>query len=137
MECNDLFVYGTLRKGTSSEMYRILAREADFVADATFHGRLYMIDYYPGVVPSANQEDVVHGELYHMLNPTSVLQKLDVYEECGEGFSLPQEYVRQIVDVMLPSGKMCKAWTYIYNRPVHNLKRIISGDFLDIAQDPK
>ena len=49
-----LFVYGTLRRDTNSEMFQLLARQADFVGGANYQGKLYKIDDYPGVVASKN-----------------------------------------------------------------------------------
>lgn len=125
-----LFVYGTLRRDTRSEMYRLLARYADFVAEGTFQGRLYKIDYYPGVVPSDDPNEQVHGEVYVVRQPEIVFPKLDQYEECGPGFPDPTEYVRRRETVRLQNGSACQAWVYVYNRPTNKLERIPSGDFL-------
>lgn len=133
MGCDLLFVYGTLRKGTSTDMYRMLAREAHFVSDAQFQGQLFRVDYYPGVIHSDNPRDIVYGELYQMINPDDLLAKLDAYEECGNAFPHPQEYIRSIVSVTTPDGVSKSAWSYIYNLSVVGLERIISGDFLDNA----
>jgi gamma-glutamylcyclotransferase (GGCT)/AIG2-like uncharacterized protein YtfP len=43
-----LFVYGTLRPDSESEMYHLLARYGEFVGDATYQGKLFMVDIgYP------------------------------------------------------------------------------------------
>lgn len=78
-----LFVYGTLRRDTNGQMYHLLARNADFVGEATFQGKLYKVDYYPGIVPSEDADDLVLGEVYRLRNPNYVLSHLDQYEECG------------------------------------------------------
>ena len=39
-----LFAYGTLRRESNSEMFRLLARYGQFVDDATCQGKLYMVD---------------------------------------------------------------------------------------------
>ena len=135
MESDELFVYGTLRKGTSTDMYRLLAREADFISDARFKGQLYLVDYYPGLIPSDNDHDIVHGELYRMRRPDVVLRTLDEYEGCSEHYPEPKEYVRRVETVILPNEEERFAWVYIYNKPVMQLKKIESGDFLDIITD--
>lgn len=127
-----LFVYGTLRRDIRSEMYHLLARFGDFVGDATFQGQLYLMDYYPGVVPSTRSEDKVFGEVYRLADPTSVLSRLDAYEECGTRFPQPTEYVRRMERVCLQSGESIEAWIYIYNRSTTGLQRIESGDFLSL-----
>lgn len=128
-----LFVYGTLRRGSKSEMYRLLARCADFMDDATYQGKLYRVDYYPGMIPSDHTQDVVHGEVYRLRRPDIVLSRLDEYEECGPGFPEPTEYVRRKEYVKLRSGEIISAWVYLFNRPTEGLELIQRGDFLQIA----
>lgn len=132
-----LFVYGTLRRDTSSEMYHLLARYADFIAEGTYQGRLYKIDYYPGVVPSDDPHDRVKGEVYSLRDPATVLPQLDRYEECGPGFTEPTEYVRRCEDIALSNGKVCRAWVYIYNRQTDGLVWIPSGDFVAFEAEDK
>ncbi|MGH6837904.1 MAG: gamma-glutamylcyclotransferase family protein [Methylocella sp.] len=125
-----LFVYGTLRRDSNSEMYRLLERYGKFVDDATFQGKLFMVDYYPGLVPSEKAEDIVHGEVYKLSCADSVLSRLDDYEKCGPTFPEPTEYVRCKQDVKLKSGEVISAWVYIFERPTIGLQPIKSGDFL-------
>lgn len=130
MNTDLLFVYGTLRRDTDSEMYRLLAKYAEFVSDGTYQGRLYKIDYYPGVVPSDNPDERVMGEIFALREPETVLTKLDQYEECGSGFPDPTEYVRRSETILLKDGTECRAWVYIYNHPINGLEHIASGDFI-------
>jgi gamma-glutamylcyclotransferase (GGCT)/AIG2-like uncharacterized protein YtfP len=125
-----LFVYGTLRRDSNSEMYDLLARYGQFVGDATYRGKLYMVDYYPGLVPSDNPRDVVYGEVYKLSCPDIVLSRLDDYEECGPTFSKPTEYVRRKHDVKLRSGDVVSASVYIFEQPTDGLRLIESGDFI-------
>jgi len=135
MKHESLFVYGTLRRDTNSDMFHLLARYANFIGYATYQGKLYKVDYYPGVVPSDNPSDIVQGEVYRLLDPSLVLLHLDVYEECGPGFPKPTEYIRKIQHVRLRSGETIQAWVYIYNRPTDNLELVPSGDFLNIQNN--
>lgn len=125
-----LFVYGTLRRDINSEMYHLLARYGKFVGNASFQGKLYMVDYYPGLVQSDNPQDVVYGEVYKLSCPETVLSRLDEYEECGPKFSEPTRYVRRKHDVTLKTGEVMSAWVYIFERPTVGLQLIESGDFL-------
>jgi gamma-glutamylcyclotransferase (GGCT)/AIG2-like uncharacterized protein YtfP len=120
-----IFVYGTLRRDSNSEMHRLLATYAEFVSDATYHGKLYQIDYYPGAVPSDNPDDVVQGEVYLFHQANIVLPLLDRYEECGPEFSEPNEYSRQKQSVLLRDGRTVTAWVYIYNHPTEGLEPIM------------
>jgi gamma-glutamylcyclotransferase (GGCT)/AIG2-like uncharacterized protein YtfP len=127
-----LFVYGTMRRDTNSEMYHMLARTADFVGDGTYQGRLYRIDSYPGVVPSEDPSDVVHGEVYRLRCPYRVLSQLDQYEEYGPRYPEPTEYIREMQRVRLRNGTIVTAWIYLYNRPTDTLEWVPSGDFLKV-----
>jgi gamma-glutamylcyclotransferase (GGCT)/AIG2-like uncharacterized protein YtfP len=130
MNRNYLFVYGTLRREINSEMYQLLAHYGEFVGDAIFQGKLYMVDYYPGLVSSVDTQDVVYGEVYKLSCPDIVLSRLDDYEECGPKFPEPSKYVRRKQDVKLKSGEAMNAWVYIFERPTAGLQLIESGDFL-------
>jgi gamma-glutamylcyclotransferase (GGCT)/AIG2-like uncharacterized protein YtfP len=125
-----LFVYGTLRRDSNSEMYHLLARYGQFVGDASCQGKLYMVDYYPGLVPSNNPQDVVYGEVYELSCQDIVLSRLDDYEKCSPKFSKPAEYVRRKENVKTRSDEVIAAWVYIYDLPTYGLQLIESGDFL-------
>lgn len=127
-----IFVYGTLRRNTNSEMHHLLAKYAEFVDDATCPGKLYKVGYYPGMVPSGNSNDLVHGEVYLLQYTDSVLALLDRYEEFGLEFPEPNEYIRQRQTVFLKNGNIFTAWTYIYNHPTEGLELIEPTDFLNL-----
>lgn len=119
-----IFVYGTLRRDANSEMHHLLAEYAEFVSDASYRGKLYRIDYYPGAVPSDNPSDVVQGEVHLLHQADVVLPLLDQYEECGPEFSEPNEYSRQKQSVLLKDGRLVTAWVYVYNHPTEGLDLI-------------
>jgi len=50
MTPDTIFVYGTLRRDANSEMHQLLTKYAEFVSDATYQGKLYKVDDYPGAV---------------------------------------------------------------------------------------
>ena len=122
-----LFVYGTLMREHS--MHRQIAAHADYVDDATFNGRLYRVQHYPGVVDSFAPEDLVHGELYSLHEPAAFVE-LDDYEGCGPGAPQPTEYVRVQRPVMRANGTVVTAWIYLYNHLVEHLPLIPSGKFM-------
>ena len=126
-----VFVYGTLMSGYDHPMSRLLAAEADFLGPATIRGRLYMITHYPGLLHSDDAGDIVHGELYRLRNVDGLMAALDEYESVGPGFEPPTLYLRKTVPATLADGSIVEAWTYIYNRPVDEAKRIVSGNFLE------
>ena len=98
--------------------------------EARCQGRLYLVKHYPGLVLSDDESDVVFGALYRLRTPEASFATLDEYEGCGPGVASPQ-YLRQVLPVRLDDGTVSEAWTYVYNRPVAELKRITSGRFLE------
>jgi gamma-glutamylcyclotransferase (GGCT)/AIG2-like uncharacterized protein YtfP len=130
MTSDRLFVYGTLMRGFDHPMARLLSANADFLGPATCQGRLYLVKHYPGLLRSDDPTEVVFGELYRLREPDALLGEFDMYEACGEGFSQPTEYLRQMLQVTLDDGSASEAWTYVYNWPVTSLPRIASGRFL-------
>ena len=127
-----LFVYGTLRRDCHSGMHSFLTHYGEYVANATCPGKLYKVDYYPGLVPSDDPRDIAYGEVYKLSCPDIVLSHLDDYEECGPKFSKPTQYERHKENVTTTSGEVITAWVYIYNRPTEELQLIESGDYLKV-----
>ncbi|QDU90209.1 Gamma-glutamylcyclotransferase family protein YtfP [Pirellulimonas nuda] len=125
---DSLFVYGTLRRDARHASHAMLARGATLLGDATLNGAaIYLVGEYPGVVPSDNQEDVVHGEVYRFDPKSDLLTLLDEYEGCLGPRPL---YTREPLPVTLAQGETVTAWVYVYNHPVSKKSRIASGDFL-------
>ena len=125
-----LFVYGTLMRGYSHPMARLLSANADFVGEASCRGKLYKVKHYPGLVLSNEAADIVFGELYRLRAVDDLLREFDMYEACGEGFAEPTQYVRRMLPVTLADDTKSEAWTYIYNWPVTDLALIETGRFL-------
>lgn len=125
-----IFVYGTLMRGFDHPMSKLLSAGADFLGQGTCRGRLYMVAHYPGLLHPENAADVVHGELFRLRNVAELMAALDDYESIGPGNDEPTLYLRETVPVTLADGSVHEAWTYIYNRPVDEAKRIKSGRFL-------
>jgi len=124
-----IFVYGTLRRDANSEMHQLLAKYAEFVDDASYRGKLYKIDYYPGAVSSDDPNDAVQGEVYRLHQADVVLALLDQYEEFGPGFPVPNEFIRKKQTVLLKCGRTVTAWVYVYNHPTEGLELVESGNF--------
>lgn len=117
-ETEQIFVYGTLRRG-GSNAHRLA--NARFVSPANVRGWLYEISWYPGAVldPSGG---IIHGELWEI--PPEILPDLDAFE--GD------EYRRIRADVTLPSASppTASAWIWEWTKPTDPLPRILSGDWL-------
>lgn len=130
-----IFVYGTLRRDTATEMYHLLARHCEYFSDGEMHGKLYKVNSYPGVVESEHADDKVKGEVYKIVSRALVLPKLDEYEECTENFPQPHEYIRKKILVTLSGGCSVPAWVYVYNHDVSDLTQIKSGDYIDFLTE--
>ena len=126
-----LFVYGTLRRDPSHEMFQILAKAARFRGEARVPGRLYDLGSYPGMT-IASDDRYVKGELFDIQanSWTRVIQQLDEYEGCTDRDPMPHEYRRDLVKAQLTSGPTIDAWAYILNSIPAGLREISSGDYL-------
>jgi gamma-glutamylcyclotransferase (GGCT)/AIG2-like uncharacterized protein YtfP len=112
-----LFVYGTLRKGFQNSMHQPLVRNAVFAGKA--------------------ESDRVHGDVFLLQEPGTVFQYLDAYEECTSADPEPTEFKREELDVRYQSGKMVKAWIYLYNLPTVGKRQITSGDYVESLKKGK
>lgn len=126
-----LFVYGSLRKPAAHPCHQTLERHAEYIGEALFRGKLYLVATYPGAVPSESPDDRVRGELYRLSDPEKVFNKLDVYEGYDPGNRRGSLFVRSRQEVELAENEECiETWIYLYNKPTASLKQIASGDYL-------
>jgi gamma-glutamylcyclotransferase (GGCT)/AIG2-like uncharacterized protein YtfP len=138
-----LFVYGTLLTVARHPMGNLLREHGEFAGTGSIRARLYIIDdpdepgqnFYPGAVPSANNEDRVHGELYALHSPELVLGEFDDYEACSPRWPEPHEFLRRRVEVLLECGTVKPALTYLYTWDVTSARHIASGRFTEASPD--
>lgn len=121
-----LFVYGTLMSHTGTPKARQLMAEADSLGPATIAGRLYRIDWYPGLVPGDGR---VHGELVRLRDPAASLVWLDAYEGIvpGDIAQNRNEYERVRRPVTLANGDSMQAWVYLYVRDLGASQPVADG----------
>jgi gamma-glutamylcyclotransferase (GGCT)/AIG2-like uncharacterized protein YtfP len=124
-----LFVYGTLMQAYDHPMARLLSEQAERIGEGSCCGQLFQIKHYPGLIASSDVNDRVFGELFQLHETRNLLAKLDDYEGCGPSAPQPTLYIRVVRPITRPD-RTVDAWTYLYNRPVMGLKRIVSGRFL-------
>lgn len=70
------------------------------------------------------------GDLYELRDPNPTLAALDEYEGLS-GVDQPPEFQRVLTTAMLEQGAALPAWVYVYNWPIAEECRILSGDFLN------
>ncbi len=124
-----LFVYGTLRQGTGHPMSTFLATHAHSRGPAKTRGRLYDLGSYPGMLPAREESEWVHGDLFELIDPSSVLQELDRYEGCSEEDPQPWFIQRETATVLTRDEQELTCWVYFYQRPISEKRLIESGDY--------
>ena len=126
-----IFTYGTLRPGlgerAEAHEFRASARH---MGPANFHGKLYAIDWYPGVVDSDDPSSIVVGDLFKIGTNADFFEKLDTYEGCSPEWPEPFEYIRTVRNVHF-EGRTISAWIYLFNWELVDQPLIKSGDFSD------
>jgi gamma-glutamylcyclotransferase (GGCT)/AIG2-like uncharacterized protein YtfP len=124
-----LFVYGTLRRDSSHPMADFLARRGRWLTLAKTPGRLYDLGAYPGMLPAVADTDWVHGDLYELTDPESILVELDRYEGCIPEYPQPYVFARGLATVTAEDGRTYESWVYWYEAPVDEACRVLSGRY--------
>lgn len=128
---NRIFVYGSLRKEFDHPKHELLNKNGELLGAGSCSGKLYLIDWYPGVLPSDDPTDQVYGEVYEIHQHfEAVIESLDHYEGCAPEFPEPHLYVRRIETITLEHGGSTNAWIYFYNHNPDGERLIPGGDFL-------
>jgi gamma-glutamylcyclotransferase (GGCT)/AIG2-like uncharacterized protein YtfP len=124
-----VFFYGTLMTPFNRPGRRRIDDQLIYTGRGTIAGALFDLGIYPAAVPAA--DGLVWGEVYEMIEPSSVLRVLDEIE--GFRSSEPESslYTRLEVPVTLEDGEVVGAWAYFYNAPLGRAERIESGDYLE------
>lgn len=127
-----LFVYGTLMKQYAKNQFaNELEKYATFKTEAFACGKLFLIDYYPGLVKS-NGFEFVYGELFEISDASLLFPKLDAYEEYFAETPDTSEYIREKVTVFTTiQNPPVSAWAYVFNRSTNMYLQIKSGKFMD------
>jgi len=132
---NKLFIYGSLLE-TDNEFGRYLKQNAIYCKPGKFKGKLYDVGEYPGAIVSLTGNYIVHGSIVLLNNLTETLKHLDDYEGYGDEQLQPNLFIRKLLTVQTADANV-KCWVYLYNHPVHNLRQIISGDYLSYKKAKK
>lgn len=129
MECDRIFVYGTLRKTARPDVHdRFLGKRAEFLGTGTVMGRLWRVSWYPALTQGSADERVV-GEAYLLSDPDNMIAELDRFEVCDLQNPSQSEYTRRVVTVSLDDGDDLPAWCYFYLGSTEGLTQLESGDF--------
>lgn len=119
-----VFVYGTLRRGGSNH-FRLAG--AEFISAGTVAGRLYRIDWYPGLVLDPAGDDI-HGEAYRV--SLELLAALDLFEGLSAGGIEGSEYRRVCSPVVQTDSRTLSAWVWEWLGITDESQRLKDGDWL-------
>jgi gamma-glutamylcyclotransferase (GGCT)/AIG2-like uncharacterized protein YtfP len=129
-----MFVYGTLRRDARAQTLSPLCEGWLFKGYGSVRGELYDFGAYPGAAQTESPHSRIRGEVYELPDAVAMLPPIDRYEGCSDEDPEPHEFVRELVDVDLEAGGVCRAWIYWYSlRPLG--RRLESGDYLERTGD--
>lgn len=123
-----VFFYGTLMSGFERRQRAGIDDKLRYQGRGTIRAALFDLGLYPAAVPDPNGE--VRGEVYEMTDPEPVLAALDDIEGFRPGRPDQSLYTRELTDVTLADGSRATASVYLYNAPLGQAPRIVSGDYL-------
>ncbi|WP_375585676.1 gamma-glutamylcyclotransferase [Cyclobacterium xiamenense] len=126
----NLFVYGTLRKGFSHPMAKILEERCQYLGTGTIQGRLFDRGPYPVAVLSPDPEHFVHGDVYALSTEERMLALMDDYEGVGEWLKTGVRFERKQIRVVLADGSRTTAWAYLHSGYTDHFVPIPGGDYL-------
>jgi gamma-glutamylcyclotransferase (GGCT)/AIG2-like uncharacterized protein YtfP len=127
-----LFVYGTLLS-EGNQFAAFLMENSTFYSKGKFSGKLYDVVEYPGAISDPGCGYFVHGQVFFMNDPASILRRLDDYEGFGDEQPQSNEFIRELIEVET-DDKPLKCWAYLYNFPVDGLWHIKSGNYLEYVK---
>lgn len=110
-----IFVYGTLKRGHENPVAQHFHSHAAWIGEGKFSGVIKDLGEYPGAIFDPSAMSFVHGEIFKMNDPFSLLKVLDQYEGIGPDFLQPHEYIRTTCPVTM-DGKTIDCWVYLFNR---------------------
>jgi gamma-glutamylcyclotransferase (GGCT)/AIG2-like uncharacterized protein YtfP len=125
-----LFTYGTLRLSYEHPMAKELTENSHlFSLGYIKNAKLYRVDWYPALVQSELESDIVVGDVFELHN-TAILKRLDEYEGIHLNDTF-EEYRREKIKVYT-DNEIIDCWIYMYNVCLpDNAIQIKSGDFLN------
>ena len=96
------------------------------LGEGSIRGVLFDLGPYPAVIGG---EGTVRGEVYAMVEPRRLLERVDAIEGFVAGDAARSEYRRHAAVATLDDGRRCPAWVYFYNRPLGEAVWVSTGDY--------
>jgi len=130
MDCDLIFVYGTLRASVRSDIHgQFLGDRAEFIGEGSVVGRLWKVSWYPAMTRAESPGERVKGEVYRLMARDQMMAELDEFEVCDLENPAESEYTRELVEVNLENGSVIGAWCYLFLGKTGLLMHIPDGDF--------
>ncbi|MEM7068014.1 MAG: gamma-glutamylcyclotransferase family protein, partial [Pseudomonadota bacterium] len=138
-----LFIYGTLMAVAQHPLGDLLRENGKFVGKGSIQARLYEVtetdqqgvNTYPGAVPSAFEEDRVHGEVWRVTDRKKVFPIFDRFEACTPDWPEPYEFELRKIPVVVDDNSSLIAGAYLYAWDTSRAMHIPSGRYQKIAPD--
>ena len=127
-----LFVYGSLRSGFRNPVYNYLTKYFHLLGEAVVKGKFYDAGANPVAIPTMDEENYIHGELYVVNNRDEfgwAIEQLDDYEGINVEAGEKPLYRREITEAF-QDGKGTRTWIYWFNGSVEGMSPIHFGDIL-------
>ena len=125
-----VFFYGTLMTPFNRPGRQRVNPQISFAGRGSIRAALFDLGIYPAAIPTDDGSTVL-GEVYEMLDATTVLATLDEIEGYRAADPERSLYTRVLSEVALDTGGSVQAWAYFYNAPLGRAQRIASGDYLE------
>ena len=126
-------MYGTLLSKFPENPFKSrLEKNTQFIGEAFTYGKLFLVDYYPGLIHNNPHENhKVYGEIVSFDGSLDFLASIDEYEDFNPNDIFNSLYIRKLKSCfLLENNKSFNCHTYIYNKNVDNLKILTNGRFI-------
>jgi len=122
-----IFFYGTLMRTFPLRASAGIDDWLEYVGSGRVAGSLFDLGSYPGLIIDSDSE--VRGEVYRILDPFKLFDRVDTIEDYRATAPSEGEYVRQRMTAILDDGRAIIVWGYVYNQRLPSFGRIECGDY--------
>ncbi len=134
----NLFVYGTLRKGFDNETFSYIDPYVSLLGKASVKGDCFLFNELPALVQK-EMKQTISGILYRINDPEAVswvLMQLDDLKGMRPDNSEIPLYKRTLTKIFF-NGEELDAWIYLFNADVAGLPMLASDDISKLLNDQK
>ena len=134
MTSSHIFFYGTLMRGFELRRRVLIDPFPQFVGRGTIRAILFDLGPYPAAIRGEGQ---VYGELFAMLDATTLLPRVDAVEGYMPSDALRSQCLRTVVSVQRVQRQEL-AWVYFYRASLlGSASWIPSGDYRQhVSREP-